>query len=380
MPDASNASIDSRKTGYCWTSAFGWWDTGSDPMMPADHRIGVAPHANHVAHPDTKRRAHELIEVTGLLNHLERLPVVPAKEEDVLLVHEAKYVNRLKRESNENGGDLGDTVSPFGRGGFDLALMGVGGVLSLIDGVVSGRLKNGYALTHPPGHHAEPELGRGFCAFNNASIAAEYAIKRLGLKRVAIVDLDVHHGNGAEKIFWARDDVLHISVHQDRCFPADSGFSSSRGNGAGFGYNFNIPLPPGGGNGLYSYVLDTLVLPALRQFKPDLVIVACGLDPNQMDPLARMSVTADGFAEMTKKMMSVVEELGHERLVYTQEGGYSPYYVPICIHRIIETLSGITTLAEDPYHHILAPQYGSDLEPWQKESVDKLVGNLEAIQ
>ncbi|GAA6025430.1 hypothetical protein JCM10207_005399 [Rhodosporidiobolus poonsookiae] len=379
MPDASHSSAAGSKTGYSWTSAFGWWDAGSDPLFKPDHRLGIAPHSHHLAHPDTKRRAAELIEVSGLLDHLERLPIVPAKEEDVLLVHEPKYVNRIKRESDENGGDLGDTVSPFGRGAFDLALLGAGAVTGMVDAVVSGRVKNGYALVHPPGHHAEPALGRGFCCFNNGSIAAEYAIKRLGLKKVAIVDLDVHHGNGAEKIFWERSDVLTISVHQDRCFPADSGFASARGTGAGLGYNFNIPLPPGCGNGAYVHALDTLVLPALRRFQPDLVVVACGLDPNQMDPLARMGVTADGFAQMTERMMDVARELGHDRLVYTQEGGYSPYYVPVCIHRVIETLAGVRTLDEDPYDHILTPQHGAALEPWQRAAVDALVGHLDAI-
>ncbi|GAA6053132.1 hypothetical protein JCM3770_002869 [Rhodotorula araucariae] len=355
------------RTGYLWTAAFGWWDTGADPIMPPDHRLGIAPHTHHVAHPDTKRRAHELIEVTGLLDQLERLGITEAAEEDVLRVHEKQYVDRVKRESDLHGGDCGDTVSPFGRGAYDLALK----VPDLLD-----RAK----LIHPPGHHAEPAGGRGFCMFNNGSIAAEYAIKALGLKKAAILDLDVHHGNGAEKIFWNRKDVLTISVHQDRCFPADSGFPSARGAGDGLGYNLNFPLPPGSGNGAYEYALETLVLPALRAFQPEVIIVACGLDPNIMDPLARQCVTAEGFANMTRQMMRVADELGHGRLVYVQEGGYSPIYVPICVHRIIETLSGVSTLAADPYEHILYPQRGGELEPWQREAVDGLKDLLDGVK
>ncbi|GAA5852493.1 hypothetical protein JCM9279_003473 [Rhodotorula babjevae] len=360
------------KTAYLWTAAMGWWDTGTDPLMPSDFRLGIAPN-EHVAHPDAKRLAHELIKVTGLLEHVERLPVQPAREEHVLLVHDAKYVDRVKRESNETGGDCGDGVSPFGLGAYDLALKGVGASLDLLKSVVSGK------LVHPAGHHAEPDRGRGFCMFNNGAITAEYARKKLGLKKVAIVDLDVHHGNGAEKIFWERNDVLTISIHQDRCFPPDSGFASSRGAGRGFGYNFNIPLPPGSGTDAYLYAIKTLVQPALRRYKPDIIIVPSGLDANIMDPLARQSVTADGFALITREMMKVANELTKGRLVYLQEGGYSPQYTPICIHRIIETLANVTTLAEDPYGYIINTQYGQDLEPWQRAAIDALKPHVNDI-
>ncbi|GAA5997565.1 class II histone deacetylase [Rhodotorula paludigena] len=368
-----------RSTGYIWDASFGWWDTGASPLMPSDHRLGIATHPHHVAHPDTKRRAHELIEVTGLLDHLQRLRIVPAQEEDVLRVHEAHYVERVKRESDLNGGDCGDTVSPFGRGAFDLAMKGAGAAITMLRAVLDGSIKNGYALIHPPGHHAEPAGGRGFCMFNNGAVCAEYAVKKLGFKKVAIVDLDVHHGNGAEKIFWSRSDVLTISVHQDRCFPTDSGFAEARGVGNGLGYNLNIPLPPGSGNGAYDYTLKTIVTPALLAYRPEVIIVASGLDPNIMDPLARQCVTADGFVSITKQMMDVAHQLGHDRLVYLQEGGYSPVYVPICVHRIIETLAGVTTLKDDPYEHILCPQHGSNLESWQKDAVDSLTSHLDAL-
>ncbi|BGP49780.1 hypothetical protein JCM10450v2_005685 [Rhodotorula kratochvilovae] len=367
------------KTAYLWTAAFGWWDTGADPLMPSDFRLGIAPN-KHVAHPDAKRLAHELIEVTGLLDHLDHLPIQPAQEKHVLLVHDKQYVDRVKRESNLTGGDCGDGVSPFGRGGFDLALHGVGAALTLLESVVSGETRNGYALVHPAGHHAEPDRGRGFCMFNNGAISAEYAIKTLGLKKVAIVDLDVHHGNGAEKIFWKRNDVLTISIHQDRCFPPDSGFASSRGAGKGFGYNMNVPLPPGSGTDAYLYSLKTLVLPALRRFKPDVILVASGLDANIMDPLARQSVTADGFAEITRQMVKIADELVGGKLVYLQEGGYSPAYVPICIHRVIETLANVTTLPVDPYGFVINQQYGTALEPWQRKAIDGYKGMLKDIK
>ncbi|GAA6007131.1 uncharacterized protein JCM10292_004128 [Rhodotorula paludigena] len=336
--------------------------------------VGLAPLRN-TANPDTKRLAHELIDVTGLLRHLHTLDFTPATKKDVLLVHHEKYVNRVELESNHPGGDCGDGASPFGRGAYDIALHGLGAALSMLKAVVKGEVKNGYTLMHPPGHHAEPDTGRGQCMFNNGAISAEYALRNLGMRKVAIVDLDVHHGNGAEKV-----DVLTISVHQDRNFPADTGMAEHRGEGKGFGFNFNIPLLPGCGNGAYEYTLETLVLPALWRYKPDLIIVASGLDAGIMDPLARQSVTNKGFVSITKKLMRIADELGHGRLVYLQEGGYAPAYVPLSIHRIIETLAGVQTLEVDPYEGFLDTEYGSALEPWQRKAIDRLVPHLDDIK
>ncbi|GJN90444.1 hypothetical protein Rhopal_003455-T1 [Rhodotorula paludigena] len=341
------------RTGYIWCSIFGWYNPGNNPLLPADHRVGLAPLRN-TANPDTKRLAHELIDVTGLLRHLHTLDFTPATKEDVLLVHHEKYVNRVELESNHTGGDCGDGASPFGRGAYDIALHGLGAALSMLKAVVKGEVRNGYTLMHPPGHHAEPDTGRGQCMFNNGAISAEYALRNLGMRKVAIVD--VH--------------VLTISVHQDRNFPADTGMAEHRGEGKGFGYNFNIPLLPGCGNGAYEYTLETLVLPALWRYKPDLIIVASGLDAGIMDPLARQSVTNKGFVSITKKLMRVADELGHGRLVYLQEG----------IHRIIETLAGVQTLEVDPYEGFLDTQYGSALEPWQKKAIDRLVPHLDDIK
>ncbi|HSG57729.1 MAG TPA: class II histone deacetylase, partial [Paracoccaceae bacterium] len=175
------------------------------------------------------------------------------------------------------------------------------------------------------------------------------AAKAEGLApRVAVVDWDVHHGNGTEHIFYERDDVLTISLHQEKNYPLDTGDLADRGHGAGLGYNLNIPLPPGVGHVGYLEAMERIVLPALHAYKPDVIIVACGFDAGAFDPLARMLATAETFKAMTEQVKQAAEALCGGRLLLVHEGGYSEAYVPFCGHAVIEALSGSATTAPDP--------------------------------
>ena len=274
-------------TGYLWDEIFGWHDTGSGALLPADPALGRQP-INHVAHPDTKRRMHELICVSGLAGHLTRIAPRPATLDQLTRVHTPEYVERIVRESEQpKGGDAGDGISPFGKGGFRIAALGAGAAIAMTEAVVSGTVRNGYALVNPPGHHALPETGMGFCIFNNVAIAASHARAELGITRLAIVDWDVHHGNGTQAIFAEDPSVLTISIHQDRCFPSNSGLVDERGAGEGRGYTINLPMPTGCGDGAYQYAAQTVIGPALEAYAPELVLVASGFDANAMDPMAR---------------------------------------------------------------------------------------------
>ncbi len=215
--------------------------------------------------------------------------------------------------------------------------------------MLDGTVDNVYALTRPPGHHAEPDLGRGFCIFANAAIGAEHAREARGLDRVAVVDWDVHHGNGTQKIFWEDPSVLTISSHQDNNYPPDSGHVHEVGAGAGEGYNLNIPLPPGSGVGAYVAAYERVVAPALRAFKPELIIVASGLDASAMDPLARMMMHSDGYRQLTRLLMDVAEDVCDGRLVVEHEGGYSSAYVPFCGLAVVEELAGVRSAIDDPF-------------------------------
>jgi acetoin utilization deacetylase AcuC-like enzyme len=165
---------------------------------------------------------------------------------------------------------------------------------------------------------------------------------------VAVIDWDVHHGNGTEAIYYDRDDTLTISLHQEHNYPLDTGDITDRGKGAGLGYNLNIPLPPGAGHDSYLAAMSQIVLPALHAYQPDLIIVACGFDASAFDPLARMLATADTFRQMTAQVMQAAATLCDDRLVLVHEGGYSEAYVPFCGHAVIEQLSGSPKTAPDP--------------------------------
>lgn len=360
-----------KRTGYLWNTLYGWVDTGSGGLFPSSPAAGLQPISHHVAHPDTKRRLHELVVTSGLINHLVELSATPASKEDVLRVHDEAHVSRIIAESlTPKGGDAGDGVSPFGQGGDTIAFLAAGGAIEATRAVVQGEVDQAYALINPPGHHAERALGRGFCIFNNAAVAAAYALEVLGLSRVAIVDWDVHHGNGAQDIFWESDRVLNISLHQDRCFPSDSGFRDENGAGVGAGYSLNVPLPPGGGNAVYEYALTHTVIPALEKFQPELILVPCGFDAAIMDPLSRMMVRVDGFRRMTQLIVEAADRLCNGRIVFLQEGGYSPYYVPFCGLSVIEELAGVSTGLTDAYEPIVGAMGGDELLPHERDAVD----------
>ncbi|MGY1690404.1 class II histone deacetylase [Geodermatophilus sp. SYSU D01105] len=345
-------------TGYLWHPLYGWNDTGSGSLAPADPAAGLQPVGHHFAHADNKRRMNELVEVSGLLEHLRRVPPRPATREEILRVHTAEHHDRIVAESQlPKGGDAGDGISPFGKGGYEIAALAAGGAIAMVDAVVDGTVDNGFALVNPCGHHAIAERGMGFCVFNNIAIAATHAREVLGVERIAIVDWDVHHGNGTQSIFWEDPSVLTISLHQDRVYPTDQGFTSERGGGAGVNTNLNIPLPPGTGDGGYVQAMDSVVVPALRAFAPDLILVACGFDPSILDPLSRTMVSAEGFRTLTERVKEAAEEICSGKLVMVQEGGYSIHYVAVCGAVTIAALAGVEPIA-DPFLPLVQNMYG----------------------
>lgn len=369
-----------RKVGYVWDTLYGWVDTGSGGFTPADPAAGLQPIGHHVAHADTKRRFHEAVQVSPLRNKLVNLEPEMAEDEDLLRVHTAEHVNHIKTESEKpKGGDAGDGATPLGKGGYEIGKLAAGGAISAVNAVLREEVDTAYALINPPGHHAERARGMGFCLFNNASVAAAYAKEKHGIKRVAIVDWDVHHGNGTQDIWWDNPEVLTISLHQNKCYPPNSGFREENGSGPGEGAALNIPLPPGSGNAVYELAMTEVVVPALEAFRPELIIVASGFDPSVMDPLARQMVTQEGFKKMTEIVVSAAEEICGGKIVFVQEGGYSPYYLPVCGLGVLEILTGTETGFADPFAVLFDTQGVNDLHDHQRAEVAeaaKLVANV----
>jgi acetoin utilization deacetylase AcuC-like enzyme len=355
-----------------------WHDTGTSAWVtPAG--LTVEP-LRHIENADGKRRIHNLVEVSGLMDHLVQLKPRAATEDEILRLHTREYVDRIKKTSSETGGDAGD-FTPFGPGSFEIALLAAGGCMTAVDAVLDGKVDNAYALVRPPGHHAERETGRGFCIFANTALAAMHAREVRGLSRVAIVDWDVHHGNGTEHAFYDDPTVLTISIHQDNNYPPASGGIGDTGAGAGHGYNINVPLPAGSGVGAYLATFERVVEPALRAFKPELILVASGLDASAMDPLASMMMTSDGYRKLTHTVLEVARDVCGGRVVMCHEGGYSPAYVPYCGLAILEEMAGVRTGLEDPLLGLLAAFGGQDLQPHQDAVVEeaaKLAAALKA--
>ncbi len=334
-------------TGFFWDERCFWHSGGNYALtVPVGGLVQPLAAGGLPENPETKRRFKNLLDVTGLAGDLDCRSAEPATYADLNRVHPDSYLSEFKHLSDAKGGEMG-LRTPFGPGGYDIAALSAGLVKHALLSVLKGQLQNAYALSRPPGHHALPDWSNGFCLFNNIAVAIE-AAKAEGLAaRVAVVDWDVHHGNGTEAIFYDRDDVLTISIHQDRNYPLDTGQPEARGNGVGEGFNINIPLPPGAGHTTYLDAMRRIVRPALADYAPEVIIVACGFDASGVDPLSRMLCHAETFREMTREVMDAAKNC-NGRLVMAHEGGYSELHVPFCGHAVLEEMSGSKITAPDP--------------------------------
>ena len=261
----------SATTAFYFDERCLWHSTGLHALVvPVGGWVQPPAGAGHAESPETKRRIKTLMDVSGLSSQVDVRSAAAVSEEELLRVHPAGYLRQFRLLSEAGGGDLGQ-LAPFGRGSYEIARLSAGLVAAAIESVLTGSHRNAYALSRPPGHHCLPDLPMGFCMLANIPIAIEAAIARHGLERVAVVDWDVHHGNGTQAIYYERPDVLTISLHQDRCFPPGYGGLADRGSGRGTGYNYNIPLQPGGGDDAYRYAFERIVLPVLDRYRPQLI-------------------------------------------------------------------------------------------------------------
>ncbi|MFA6031503.1 MAG: class II histone deacetylase [Myxococcota bacterium] len=322
--------------------------------------------------PDSKRRLLNLAQASGLIDSMALPKAVAATREDLLRIHPAQYIDRFKAASDADGGDLGQ-LAPFSKGGYEIACISAGLGIAAVEAIVTGQFDNAYALCRPAGHHCLPDMPMGFCLLCNIPIAIEAARARHGVGKVAVLDWDVHHGNGTQHVYYERGDTLTISLHQDRCFPPGYSGNDERGAGDGAGTNINIPLPAGSGHQTYLRAMQNIVLPALTAFKPDVIIVASGLDANAVDPLARMLLHSETYRELTRMVMGAAAQLCAGRLVVIHEGGYAEAYVPFCGHAVLETLSEVRTAVEDQEIEMFSLwQPGPRVQAFQNSWVDDL--------
>lgn len=356
-----------RNTGLVSSEKYFWYDSLNQAFPPFYIEPGANPDR-----PDIKKRFYNLLSAQGVLEQLTAIKPRPATAEELLRVHSPAYLETLTRQSSKLAGVAGPGAV-FAENSFDIALLSSGGVMAAVDSVMNGTVDNAFALVRPPGHHAETDRGAGFCVLNNASLAARHAQSYPGIERVAIIDWDVHHGNGAQEIFWQDNSVLTLSIHQDYYFlEENTGTLDYRGEGDGQGYNINVPLPPGSGNAVYKDVINRVVVPALEAFKPDFIIVACGLDAGCYDPLGRMAVTPSGFRAMSETVAAAADRLCGGRLVMCQEGGYDLASTPYMGLGVLEGLCGAEFMSENPFEVFGSTLgYTNSVLPHQEEVIQK---------
>lgn len=282
----------------------------------------------HEPGPDHSERPQRLEAVLDALLGDPELAAVTQKKEareaseaELALLHKPEYVRwvREKCESGPSVLDRGDT--PVVKESYRAALLAAGAVLDAVDSALAGRALRAFCAVRPPGHHAESEAAMGFCIFNNVAVGARYAQSK-GLERVAVVDFDVHHGNGTEYAFYRDGTVLYISFHQYPHYPGTGG-SLDLGEGPGRGLNINIPLPAGSVDEDYMTAMEATAGPALEKFKPKIVMISAGFDAHRADPLSEMMMTEGGFGALTRKIVEVAEVSAQGRVISVLEGGYA---------------------------------------------------------
>ena len=364
-------------TGFFWDERCFWHSGGNYSFMaPVGGLVQPASAGGLPENPETKRRLKNLMEVTGLWSELSTGSADAAGDEDLRRVHPEAFLTEFRAISKAGGGETG-LRAPFGPGGYEIAKVSAGLARGALFSVLDGATANAYALSRPPGHHCLPEWQNGFCLLANIAIAIEAALAEGKAGRIAVLDWDVHHGNGTEAIFYGRGDVLTVSLHQERNYPLDTGDFADRGTGRGAGANLNVPLPPGTGHKGYLMALDRLALPAIRAFRPDAIIVACGFDAGAFDPLGRMLATQETFREMTRAVMALATDVCGGRVVMVHEGGYSEMHVPFLGHAVLEEMSGSDIRAVDPFAETLARrQPAAGFDTWLDGYLAEMAGAM----
>ena len=273
--------------------------------------------AGHPERPDRLRAIERAFEDERFQN-LARVEAPAASFETIALCHPMDYVTAIRDATPQNGLAQLDADTSMSPGSFEAALRAAGGAVFAVDEVIAGKARNAFVATRPPGHHTEIARPMGFCLFNNAAIAARHAQKEHGIARAAVIDFDVHHGNGSQDIFWSDATVMYGSTHQMPLYPG-TGAKNERGEHDTI---VNAPLRPGDGGVKFREAFESVILPRLRDFAPELIVISAGFDAHMRDPLANLNLLESDFEWGTRKLMEVADKYAQGRVVSVLEGGY----------------------------------------------------------
>ena len=325
---------------------------------------------NKIGHPEHQGRISQLLpflDEAGILADLSLVEPIAATTEQLSRVHSIRLIEHIRQVSQRGGGalDHGDTYATAES--FALASLAAGAAVTAVDHIMTNQAKNGFALIRPPGHHAEHSRISGFCLLNNIAAAARQAQVVHGAKRILVLDFDVHHGNGTQDIFYDDDSVMFLSTHLflPRMFYPGTGAEKEVGNGFGHGYTVNVPLVPNVGDAGYGRIFAELVRPIAQQFKPELILVSMGYDAHWQDPLAMAGLSLTGFAELSRGLVTLADELCDGRILFVLEGGYQ---IDVLSYGILNTFFALT--AQD---NIIDPM-GS--MPQEEEDISQLLRQL----
>jgi acetoin utilization deacetylase AcuC-like enzyme len=303
-----------------------------DPIFLEHNRVG------HVERRERLEATMQLLDESGLLGKMVELEATPVSEEHLLAVHHQHYVDQAMDVARRGGGNL-DPDTYLNDHSYEVALLAAGGVLDLVDAVLDGSTDNGFALVRPPGHHALPGRGMGFCIFNNVAVAAQYALQHKGLSRILIADFDLHHGNGTQEIFYSTDEVMYFSAHQYPFYPG-TGHWTEIGEGRGEGFTANVPLPGGVGDEGYQTIFDELLYLLAERYRPQLILVSAGYDAHWSDPLGMMQLSATGYGYLAGVLKEMADQFCDGHLVFTLEGGYDLQALSVSILATLQALLG----------------------------------------
>lgn len=319
--------------------------------------------SGHPERPDRLRRVMETLEREKLLDQLIALDPTVATEAEIELAHVASHVHRVRELARRGGGHL-DPDTYVNQGSFEIALLAAGGVNTAVRALLNDEIDNAFCLIRPPGHHATPNRGMGFCLFNNVAVAARVAQSEGGLERVMIVDFDVHHGNGTQDIFYQDPSVLYFSTHEYPFYPGTGNWQET-GQGAAKGTTVNVPLPAGVGDIGYSSVFHSILWPLAQRFGPDLMLVSAGFDAHWSDPLAMMLLSLSGYTGLARELCDMAEALCNGRIIFVLEGGY---HLDVLAYSVLNAFYAL--LGQDKTIDPIG------FAPAEEEPIDELIAEL----